>query len=339
MQMQHSRVADSYIIWLTEFLKRYGVTSKTLFDTAGLDPALLDDVGYSVTGEQHYQLLAAARQLVDDPALGLHMGFNSCLPVLGEYGYALLSSRTLRESIAFGLRYQSFTGRFSGRLLFVTFHEDNGTARFCIDTRPGLGELRVMAIEEILGTIRIQLELVSGQPITVRALHLDYEAPAYAQIYRELFDCPVQFDHARTELVFDAAILDRPFPQANPGLASMYRRECERVTARSRDRDPVRTIEAAIDADPGHVPGLEAIASDLAISPRTLRRQLKHLGTNFQAVVTDARLGQARSYLADTQLSVDEIAQRLGYNTTSSFRRAFKHWSGHTPGDVRRGRS
>lgn len=332
--MQQSRVANSYIIWLTDFLKRYGIRPKTLFDRAGLRPALLDETGHSVTGEQHYQLLAAARQLVDEPALGLYMGFNYSFPVLGKYGYALLSSRTLRESIAFGLRYQSYTGRLSGRLLFVSFHEDHNAARFCIDTQPGLGALRVMAIEEILGTIRVQIELVLGRPVTVRALHLDYEAPAYAQTYRELFDCPVQFAHTRTELVFDAAILDWQFPQANPGLAGMYRRECERRVA--RDDNPVRVIKAALSADQFQAIRFTDIASRLSVSPRTLRRQLKLRGTSFQAIITDARLHQARFYLADTALSIEEIAERLGYSTGSSFRRAFKHWSGQTPGEVRR---
>ncbi|MOA54005.1 transcriptional activator FtrA [compost metagenome] len=47
----------------------------------------------------------------------------------------------------------------------------------------------------------------------------------------------------------------------------------------------------------------------------------------------------AEELLASTGLSLEEIADRLGYGEVSNFLHAFKRWRGMTPGRYRRERS
>ena len=77
------------------------------------------------------------------------------------------------------------------------------------------------------------------------------------------------------------------------------------------------------------------IASELAISSRTLQRRLHQEGTTFQEVLDELREELARHYLSATEYSSAEISFLLGYEEPNSFFRAFRTWTGETPEIVR----
>ncbi|MBK6351585.1 MAG: helix-turn-helix transcriptional regulator [Proteobacteria bacterium] len=64
---------------------------------------------------------------------------------------------------------------------------------------------------------------------------------------------------------------------------------------------------------------------------RTLSRRLEEFGTGFQQLVDESRFEIARQMLEKTALSVDQIAEAIGYTGASAFTRAFRRWSGTTP--------
>lgn len=70
-------------------------------------------------------------------------------------------------------------------------------------------------------------------------------------------------------------------------------------------------------------------------SERSFQRQLKGLGTSFRDELRQGRLSIAKQLLRDTERSVDEIADQLGFSQPSSFRRAFRDWTGGTPSEFR----
>ena len=83
--------------------------------------------------------------------------------------------------------------------------------------------------------------------------------------------------------------------------------------------------------NPGHLPSQEAVASALYVSVRTLRRQLAEEDTSFRALVDETRLLLAEELLRTGRLSVEAIAERLGYAESASFVRAFVRWTGMPP--------
>ena len=80
---------------------------------------------------------------------------------------------------------------------------------------------------------------------------------------------------------------------------------------------------------------VEAVAQQLAMSPRTLARRLSEEDTSFSDVLEGLRNDLAARYLAGKEFGIAQIAWLLGYQETSAFSRAFKRWTGKAPRDIR----
>lgn len=95
----------------------------------------------------------------------------------------------------------------------------------------------------------------------------------------------------------------------------------------------------AIHAGPAADWSLDALAR-IAGQSRTLfvERFRERLGTSPMRYLSRWRLLRARHLLGSTDLSVAEVAQRVGYASESAFHRAFRAEFGAPPGRLRRGR-
>ncbi len=83
------------------------------------------------------------------------------------------------------------------------------------------------------------------------------------------------------------------------------------------------------------LPDAEDICRRLNISRGTLHRGLKAGGTHFLQLLENEKLQRATYWLSVEQVTIEEVAARLGYSDASNFRRAFKKWTGHCPSDLR----
>jgi AraC-like DNA-binding protein len=82
-------------------------------------------------------------------------------------------------------------------------------------------------------------------------------------------------------------------------------------------------------------PTVGGVARTLGMSARALQRSFTDAGTSFREELDDARRQRARSYLATTSLTAAEIAGLLGFAEPTSFYRAFRTWTGMSPGAFR----
>jgi AraC-like DNA-binding protein len=72
------------------------------------------------------------------------------------------------------------------------------------------------------------------------------------------------------------------------------------------------------------------------MSERSLRRHLATDGTSYREVVRLALEASAGRMLRDPAHSIKETAVALGFADAAAFHRAFKRWTGMTPGEFRR---
>ncbi|MFD7072615.1 helix-turn-helix transcriptional regulator [Nocardioides sp. NPDC059952] len=134
-------------------------------------------------------------------------------------------------------------------------------------------------------------------------------------------------------ITFTALDAKRPFLTENDQMWRVFapdlRRRLFDLQATASVADRVRA--ALLETLPGGDPSIAAVTGELAVSARTLQRQLRDEGTTFQTVLADTRHDLARHYLRQNNLRTSEIAYLLGYADTNSFYRAFKTWTGTTP--------
>lgn len=319
------------MIWLLDFLSSLGLDALEIARHNEISPTQLEQPDNAITAEQHSGVLRAALTASKDSGLGLKLGLQRSIATLDQLAYLMMSSATLRNSNEAGLRYQNYSGRFSGNLIITSFSEIEGEGCYQIDAKATLGELRLLAVEDILSNIITTCRWVLGKNLPVTRLRCDYPAPPHADRYNEIFQCPIQFDAPGTQLFFEAAILDLPLPQSSPLSAALYERLCEEKSISRNQGDVAWRVWQIIVRDPAAPPGLEAAARELHCSPRTLSRKLLAQGWQYQQLIDQVREIHARRYLSDPTVSITRIAQQLGYADSSGFHRAFKKWTGHSP--------
>jgi len=317
--------------WLFDFLSSEGLDTEKLRKQNQIDLAQLQSPDSVITSDQHRGVLRDALVESKDTALGLRLGLHRSMATLDQLAYLMISSATLRESSAVGLRYQNYSGRFSGGQIVTSFSELNGEGCYQIQAQASLGELRLLAVEDILANIVTSCRWVLGKNLPITRLRCDYPAPPHAALYETVFNSPIQFDSAATELFFDAAILDQPLPQASPQSAALYEAMCEEKSISRNQGDIAWRVWQIIVNNPAKPPSLDQIAEQLHCSSRTLSRKLLDQGWTYQHLLDQVREIHARRYLGDPTRSVTQIAHCLGYADSSGFHRAFKKWTGHSP--------
>ncbi|MFN5153087.1 MAG: helix-turn-helix domain-containing protein [Gemmatimonadota bacterium] len=142
-------------------------------------------------------------------------------------------------------------------------------------------------------------------------------------------------------LVFRRVDALRPFLTSNEGVWAAFEPELRLRLAElgTTTRMDQRVRAALLEALPSGLVTMDAVASKLAVSRRTLQRRLANEGTSFVDLVRATRESLARHYLQRTDLPVSEIAFLLGFSEPRSFYRAFREWTGRSPDQVRRQRT
>ena len=89
-------------------------------------------------------------------------------------------------------------------------------------------------------------------------------------------------------------------------------------------------------AHPAQAHGAEGLAALLNTSPRTLHRQLKEEGASLQQLKDEVRSERAKDLLYRSDKPVKQVAAAVGFLNEKSFTRAFRQWTGMSPGDFRK---
>ena len=205
-----------------------------------------------------------------------------------------------------------------------------------LDSPCELGAALPFCVEETISgicTVSAMLLQTRFHPLEI---NLSYAKPAYAQKYREKFQCPVHYNQPANSFWVNNPG-DTPLQHSNPITAKISLKLVEQLLERhSSDEDFILELRRILLRSPGQFPDMEGVADELAMSSRTLRRRLDELGTSFKVVLDDVRKHLAIDYLQTSKLNLEDISALLGYTEQTNFRRAFKQWTGYPPGHYRR---
>ncbi len=190
-----------------------------------------------------------------------------------------------------------------------------------------------------LGKLHCGLRRAAGNDWSLGQVTLAFQAPGDIQRYGAFFGAPVQFAQSQTALHFASAVLAHPIPTAS---VQRYHEVCMQMRRQALVTADAQLLEDALCTWIRHAMRrgdpvtLEAAAADFGLTERTLQRRLGTAPTGFLELRAAVRMEQARSLLADSHLSVTQIAQQLGFSETSAFTRAFRHHTRQSPRAYRR---
>ncbi len=178
-----------------------------------------------------------------------------------------------------------------------------------------------------------------GRRIPLQRIDFACLCPDQRTDYRQFFGVPVHFGQPDNRLVFDASYLDLPTIRSEQALKSFLRGAPGNLLVRYRhDTGWVTRMRAHLKAVPAaEWPNFETLARQLRMTPATLRRRLRDEGQSFATIKDEMRSALALSLLHEGSHTVAEIACKLGFTEPSAFHRAFRKWTGNSPGAIRRG--
>lgn len=323
---------DTVLRWV-ELLWRIA-SSKAPVDKAAYlakltPPPIITPDGRQTFETRHFsQLMVLLAQELPFPAIGVRMGAMSKLTDLGTFGYALHSSRSLRELFATARRYQHLAG-YTG--LQVQYTADKLLLQFPAQTAI---EHRCL-IEDWMFSLWAGVADLLPFIDEMRHAELSFvhPEPAYADEMYRCFPGNIYFAANRNLLTIPLAWVDVPLLSHDADTQAAVILACEKQLAACRRDAPTRErllhwLQGAIA---GGSPTLQQAAQALHLAPSTLQAHLRDEQTSFSALLEQVRMAYACEELRQGLLSIEQIAAQLGYAERVSFFRAFKRYTGKTP--------
>jgi AraC-like DNA-binding protein len=310
-----------------------GAALDACLEGTGIRPEHIGSTDAEITAEQELRVIRNVQKALPEARdLAFEVGMQYQLTDFGIWGYALISSSSLREAMKLSLRYLDLSYIF-GELIFEEIEKEE-RLRFDYGAIPA--DIRQFLLERDVAAIYSVSQQVYPNARSVRHMYFGFPAPPYADRLRVLLGIPLDYDAPDTVAVLDPKVLDEPLPQANEATLRMCEAECRKLLARRRARSGVSAkVRDFILRQPNGSSDMDSVAAELHMTARTLRRHLADEGTTFRALREEVLLMLAEELLGTARMKLDEVAERLGYADAAAFSHAFKRWSGVAPGEFR----
>ncbi len=327
-------VPAAYAEQLVQLVRRWDVSAEELLGEVGLSETAVQDPHGRLSLEVFGALLERARALTGEAGLGFYLGLQKRISMYGYLGFAAMSAASLREALEIFVRFTpTLTTSIS-----LGLHVEGRAASLIVRELVDMGSTRDVALISLMVGMRQIGRALTGRDLSGDRADIALPEPAYFQRFKHLMP-HTRFGQPVSQVVFDAAYLDLPLAQADRAALRLAREQCERaLDALGYDGDLVERTRRAIALPEGDgFRSLDKVAGSLALSPRTLKRKLAARGVSFSSLLDGQRRERALLLLSSPRVSLEQVAERLGYSTLSHFGRAFHRWTGSTPAAYRRG--
>jgi len=315
-----------------------GADRATLLQHACIVDADLDDREGRLPFDRYVALMRAGQALSGDPALALHFG----------------ESVPLAE-LSIGMSAAGFAGDFLERLVLVNRYAPllveapgpqdgprfaivpEGDRLWLVDARLDPNDFPELT-ESTFARVVSMARATRGARFVLHAAHFTHPEPSYRSEYDRIFRAPLVFAAARNALLVDATWGAPAAPFGSRPVAELLRARSEELLGKlERSKSFRGRVEARLlRVLPSREVGIERVARALGVSRQTLFRRLKAEGVTFEKVLDDLRHRLAIAYLHEPGASIGEVTYRLGFSEPAAFSRAFKRWTGSSPGAVLR---
>jgi len=278
------------------------------------------------------ELILRAQRLLQEPALGLAVGARQTPVSWGVAGLAMLTCETFGDAIQYGLGHQGDAGAMVDHLV-----EEQGR-EIHLEVMPRQFDLQIEAflVDEALASVLAVSRYMAGPSFRPLRLDLAMQRPEHEEVYRQFYRCPVRFDAGGNRVTFESHWLGARLPGYDRITCGLVQTQLNKLLVRPVGRhDLVESLANRIRFGIEAGPSQKELASMVNVSDRTLRRRLGRQETTYRTLRDSTLFERARDLLGNSDMTVAQVAELVGYSDARAFRRAFKRWSGVLPNDYR----
>lgn len=265
-----------------------------------------------------------------DPLLGLRLGSALQVGHLDMVGALLMSCEHYGEALDALLEYYPIIAEGS------EFQRQQSATQVRLVYRPSYAVRREERVEAALASLVHLTRWITGDRVKPQELTLSHRPRGERARYVEVLQCPVTFESAENALSFSVADLEVPLIQANALMREHLRALADAQLERLGAQSLAARVQQLLRQNPRW--GKEKVAEQLELSGRHLNRKLADEGTSFKLLREQVLHGMAEQLLRESS-RLGEVAERLGFSDESAFAKAFRRWSGMTPGQFRQGQT
>ncbi len=333
--MEKGTIAICFVEAALQAVRARGGDAEALLVQVGIPPSLLQTAAARVSAARYGALWRLIAQTLGDEMFGL----DSRRVKPGSFAMlcrTVIHCGTLERALNRCSRFYDLL--LDDVSIAVSRHGD--TARLTLQERnaPRGCPQRVFAHEGLLIILHGLACWLVGRRIPITLAEFGYPEPAHSAEYRTRFSSELAFCRPGTSIAFDASYLElarragraghEGVPAHDPGEHPGQVQEHNRPDG----EDPLAPAPGtARRAARPRDPGVRALHH-----ARDTRRRLQEEGESYQSIKDQLRRDLAITYLSDSERSVMDIALELGFAEPSAFHRAFKKWTGASPGEHRR---
>jgi len=325
-------VLTSWALLVWDELNNRGCDARAIFKQAGLEPDRLGDANarYSVAAMQ--KLWALAIEASGDAYFAYKVGRQWQPTTFHALGYTWLACTTLAEALQRIARYSRVVN--SG--VEISFQHSASGGELIIDVQYHKFNIHQGAHDAAIGALMRMLRMLMGESYSPKEIQCFYARPATAIRFEHDLRCPIVYDMPVNKVLFEYADLHRRLASANAELQKVNE---DLLLEKMHQLDRTCMVTRVTQAINKQLPTGEVfeknIAVSLGVSLRTMQRQLAKQQQSFTQLLEEIRKQLAEQYLANSQMSLNEITYMLGFANQANFTRAFKRWYGIPPSSYR----
>ena len=325
-QATHFAVHKGWRVLLTDI----GVSHAEVLTLAGLPADTFTRQSMKISPAEYFNLWRAIEELTGREDLPVKFGQAVSVEMFDPPIFASLCSENLNEAVQ---RLALFKRLIGPMVLDVDISMKKTSITIECYGHDGDLPFSVSALELVFFTALSRF----GTRKKVVPLGLELpELPTNLEPYDEYFGTRLSKSR-KTRITFTTADATYPFITENKPMWDFFEPGLKEQLSELDADTPVsqRVKSLLLTMLPSGHSSIEEAAGKLAMSPRTLQRHLAKESVSFQTILNGTRQELAQHYLSKSAISTSEISYLLGYQDSNSFLRAFKEWTGMTPGEYR----
>lgn len=278
------------------------------------------------------ELILRCQRLLIEPALGLAVGARQTPVSWGVAGLAMLTCETFGDAMSYGVAHQGEAGAMLDHLVSEHGNEIH------VEVMPRQFDLQIESflVDEALASALAVSRCLVGPAFKPLRVDLAQPRPDHEEAYRRLYRCPVRFDAGCNRLTFESHWLGARLPGYDRITCGLVQSQLNTLLAVPVGRhDLVESVANRMRFSIEARPSQRDLAQMVNVSDRTLRRRLGKQETTYRQLRDGTRYERARDLLANSDMTVAEVAELVGYSDARAFRRAFKRCAGVLPAEFR----